>query len=182
MMTFDNGAGWMPDPANPKLERYWDGSAWTELTQNAPRKAANGGGTRVALWGVVVVLVAAGGAVAWFIGRGGHDVAQAEADLVTKAPEQANTAAMTVDAHTLAVDVQTAVLDGDGALPTVAFANGSYLVTGADGAVQTVRASEGVTQAGITGTSQTDFCVWIMGQGGATVHASAGGSAASGGC
>jgi uncharacterized protein YxjI len=36
-------AGWYPDPSNPQLVRWWDGTAWTDQTQ-----AAGDGGTPLA--------------------------------------------------------------------------------------------------------------------------------------
>jgi len=58
-------AAWHPDPHNPGVERYWDGSEWTELRRpaasSAPRRRRGGTVMKVAL-GVVLggVLLIAG--------------------------------------------------------------------------------------------------------------------------
>ena len=33
------GPGWFPDPGDPQLLRYWDGSTWTEHTSPMPAAA-----------------------------------------------------------------------------------------------------------------------------------------------
>ncbi|MYS93329.1 MULTISPECIES: DUF2510 domain-containing protein [Streptomyces] len=71
--------GWYPDPHGPHLERWWDGTAWTEHRRapEAPATPPPGGGTGrtkvVALTATGVVLVAAivTGAVALGGGDGG---------------------------------------------------------------------------------------------------------------
>lgn len=44
-MTTPNNtpAGWYPDPENPSLNRYWDGSNWAPQTQTPPPAAPMGG-------------------------------------------------------------------------------------------------------------------------------------------
>lgn len=43
-------AGWLTDPQNPAMLRYWDGQAWTEHTApGAPPVAAGPVGPRVAI-------------------------------------------------------------------------------------------------------------------------------------
>ncbi|MCX3289404.1 DUF2510 domain-containing protein [Streptomyces sp. NEAU-H22] len=71
--------GWYPDPHAPHLQRWWDGTAWTEHRHapEAPAAPSPGGGTgrarTVALTATGVVLVAAivTGAVALGGGSGG---------------------------------------------------------------------------------------------------------------
>jgi Protein of unknown function (DUF2510) len=62
-------AGWYPDPQNPYLQRWWNGSAWTEdaspihvvpdateaatVVDDGPTAARN----RIAVWGFVLALV-----------------------------------------------------------------------------------------------------------------------------
>lgn len=36
-------AGWYPDPTDPSLQRYWDGTGWTEHVQPDPSAAGTGG-------------------------------------------------------------------------------------------------------------------------------------------
>ena len=43
-MTTTTPPGWYPEPGHtgngPAMERWWDGSAWTEYTRTAPPEAA----------------------------------------------------------------------------------------------------------------------------------------------
>jgi len=36
-------AGWYPDATDPSVQRYWDGTAWTEHTAPAPERVDSSG-------------------------------------------------------------------------------------------------------------------------------------------
>jgi hypothetical protein len=182
-----HGSGWLADPTNPKVERYFDGTNWTDLTRPAQRRprdmsGGGGGGAKAVVVAVVGVLVVAGGALAWYLVSGARDLAQAEGDLVTEVPAAANGAAMSSDVRSLVIAVETSLVENSGELPGVTLSGRDYVVTGANGDAQNLGAADGVVQVGITGTSEQDYCIWISAADGATIHQQSGGSAAEGAC
>ena len=182
--------GWFPDPSNSRLERYHDGTKFTEYTRKAPRGrgpsgsgggSASGGGTRTSVSVLIGFLVLGAGAVTWYLVKGGQDLANEESDLVTEAPAAANAAAYLADVRNLEIQVTTTVVDTGGALPTVAYQDGKYVVS--DGTTPvTVGAAQGVTSAGITGSSGEVWCVWVKTADGQQYHAKAGGESGEQGC
>ena len=182
--------GWFPDPSNSRLERYHDGTKFTEYTRKAPRGrgtsgasggSASGGGMRTFVSVLIGFLVLGAGALTWYLVKGGQDLANEESDLVTEAPAAANAAAYLADVRNLEIQVTTTVVDTGGALPTVAYQDGKYVVS--DGTTPvTVGAAEGIASAGITGSGGDDWCVWVATADGQQWHAMASGTTAEGGC
>ena len=176
-------SGWYPDPGNPRLERYFDGTRFTEYTQKAPRQGGgSGSGGRRALTYVLIGFLAMGaGALIWYLVKGSQDLAEAESNLVTQAPAAANAAALMADLRNLQIQVTTTVVDTGGAVPTVRYEDGSYVVS--DGTTPVaVGAAQGVASAGIQGAGGEDWCVWVTTVDGQTWHATASGDTAEGEC
>lgn len=121
----------------------------------------------VVLIALIVVLAGAG---LYVFMSGARDTADAAADVVTGAPQQANVASVAADAQNLRLAVETAVVDAGGTLPKVTFTGGHFVVTGSSDASETVPASSGVESGGITGASGEDYCVWVSASDGTTMH------------
>lgn len=49
--------GWYPDPSNPSLQRYWDGSGWRAPESSPPRPTRNNNREAAIGIGVVVLVV-----------------------------------------------------------------------------------------------------------------------------
>ena len=86
-------------------------------------------------------------------------------------PRRPNTAAIASDVQNLRIAIETAAVDNGGHLPTVNFSGGKYHVTDSSAITQTLPAGDGVTAAGITGSADDDYCVWVMTANGITMHA-----------
>ncbi|MEV0637256.1 DUF2510 domain-containing protein [Streptomyces sp. NPDC050619] len=96
--------GWYPDPHAPHLERWWDGTAWTDHRRApeapAPPQPAGGGSGRakvIALTTAAVVLVAAIVTGVVVLGKGDDGGAPATEALPTSAVPSVPTATPTTD-------------------------------------------------------------------------------------
>ena len=77
-------AGWHPDPSNPARERYWNGSAWSGESRDAPpraRKRRGGTFLKVVLGVVIGGTVLIGGCAALVAGG----LSSEETDGITRA-------------------------------------------------------------------------------------------------
>lgn len=139
-------AGWYPDEHSKTLLRYWDGTRWTEQTAARPgaRSGLPGwawwviGGSVLAL--VLVLLIAAAVVVPVYLNQRAED----------------QEAAAKADVRTLGREIATWYVDNAG-VPDVHAQGGHYFVGGYDIGPQ----AENVEFGGFTGTSITDWCVWV---------------------
>ena len=186
--------GWIRDPSNPGFERYHDGTNWTERTRVAqaggrsPSGSASlagsgsGNGARAVAIVVGITVLAVVAAIVWFAVSGARNLTDQVADVATNAPATANTAAIATDVQNLRIAVETAAVDTGGHVPTVTFSGGTYQVTDSSSITQTLPAGDGVTAAGITGSTDDDYCVWVMAANGVTMHATHSEAPQEGGC
>ena len=187
---------WIRDPSNPGFERYHDGTNWTERTRvaqgggrspsgSAPLAgsgARSGSGARGVVLVVGIAVLAVVAALVWFAVSGARNLTDQFADVTTNDPAAANTAAIATDVQNLRIAVETAAVDTGGHLPTVTFSGGTYQVTDSSSITQTLPAGDGVTAAGITGSADDDYCVWVMSANGITMHATHSDAPQEGGC
>ncbi len=159
-MTSQGGASakadWYPDPSNPGLLRYWDGTQWTSHTApaqghvggpTAPKKKLSGGWIAAIVVGAVLVVGIPVILILTAVAVPVYESQQAKAS---------DTAAR-ADVATLGIEVNVWYVDHTGAPPTIEESGGHYFMDGVDvGPV-----SEGVSLGGISGTSEADWCVWV---------------------
>lgn len=51
-------AGWYPDPERPQMQRYWNGSMWTDERSPVPRSPRSAVGSRTIMVGILRALAA----------------------------------------------------------------------------------------------------------------------------
>ena len=124
--------------------------------------------------GVIVGLV-------WFAISGARAVTDAAAGLTTGAPAAANAAAMAQDVGNLQIVVATLGVEDPNTMVSVRLVDGTYVVTGGASS-QELPASDAVVAAGAEATSGDEVCVWVRGEDGAMLHATATSGASLGGC
>ena len=144
--------------------------------------AGSGSGARAVMVVVGIAVLAVVAALVWFAVSGARNLTDQVADVATNAPAAASTAAVAADAQNIRLAVETAVVDSGGHMPTVSFDGGSYVVKSSSSDVQKVPASTGVTAAGITGSTDEDYCVWVAADNGITMHTDHNGEPQVGGC
>jgi len=124
--------------------------------------------------GVIVGLV-------WFAISGARAVTDEAAGLTTGAPAAANAAAMAQDVGNLQIVVATLGVEDPNTMVSVRLVDGTYVVTGGASS-QELPASDAVVAAGAEATSGDEVCVWVRGEDGAMLHATATSGASLGGC
>lgn len=171
--------GWYPDPAQPGLQRYWDGAQWTAHT--APQAGAvapapyagaasapqPGGFTNPAhavgtkkkgLSTGAIIGIVVGGLVLVLIVVG--ILAAIAIPIFLSQREKAIDSAARADVSTLGREIATYMVDSDPADLELTMNQDAYEFSSNRSAWGFV-ASEGVSLGGISVTSATEWCVWV---------------------
>ncbi|PKQ25068.1 MAG: hypothetical protein CVT64_11575 [Actinobacteria bacterium HGW-Actinobacteria-4] len=154
-------AGWYADPQNPAQQRYWDGTAWTQ--HMAPFAALAGApGTYVKqpekrrLNTMAIVLISVGTGLV-IIGI----LAAISIPIYLSQRGKAVDSAAKADVSTLGKEIATYFVDHDGPPPTIVVVDGSYTFKDGTPMGGSNRKSANVELGGQTGSSWSDWCVWV---------------------
>ena len=161
-------ANWYPDPSNAAQLRYWDGTAWTEST--APRTSAPGVAAtpRVMLPPdaaarrhrntLIIIWVAVGAFVLLLV----FGVMAAVAIPIFNAQrEKAMDTSAEADVSTLGRDIAWYYVDNVGPVPQITVSGGDYHLPGGVAGYDVEPVSPHVALGGVSGTSATNWCVWV---------------------
>lgn len=186
MAEDDEDPGWYGDPGDLHRERFYDGGGWTYATRRGRRRKpetifVQKRSPLVPIAVGLLLLAVLAGAFAWYYDWSTKRADEAAQALVEGAPDAAEVAAIRADVHNLQVQVTSMLIATVDSLPTVKLAENNYVVSDGTTTVP-IAASSAAADAGITGTTHDDWCVWVENEDGDTWHANATGEVTGGTC